>query len=115
MKKEDYKFPVFDDNRIRVLQGYFNEIWQLNPLGNEDQAWYMFKRAEEVRNIPGEILKDKYTEYVNYITPFQNTKYTKSDKILLSLAEYITKELYNQSFKNAIKPNLIRDGYLYGQ
>lgn len=114
MSTTTYKFTEFNEGRIKVLKSLFEEAWAANPNGDKNRAWFVFHRLEETRQINGEALRDKYTEYVNYLLPFQNDKFTKSNKVLENFEQFMVTGLYKNEYKSAIKLDPGRDKYLYG-
>lgn len=111
---EKYKYPDLNEAREAQIEACFEDAWNVNPTGIKDNCFLDFKKQEINRNIPAEILRDRYIAYVNFCLPHQNEKFTKSQFIIKNISDYCYYRMYEQEFKNAMKSNSKRDKYLYG-
>ena len=96
----------------------FDNLWEINPKGSKEAAYYITRnflndgvRDEQERVIDFDILYTKYKEYVSYLEPYQNGKYTKASHEIVSIDDYIGQQLYMRSYR---APKKSRDNYLFG-
>ena len=111
---EKYKFPEFNEERRKIIYECFLEAYNLFPTGIPENAYTMFEQCETAREIPAELLRDKYIEYVNSLLPYQKEKYTKSEHMIKKITQFISERMYLQKFSIPKKSNPTRDKYLYG-
>jgi hypothetical protein len=96
-------------------------IWALHPNGfDPDQTFIVFfdvlkkeKKPNSNEIITKEYLLEKFSEYIEYkdsLGPGASFK----DRNKVSLHEWLSDQLWKQTFKARVEHNPLRDKYLYG-
>jgi hypothetical protein len=96
----------------------FEVLWELNPMGIKENTYWVVKQflQGEPTDSEGKVINfdrfcELYKNYVEFLEPYQNEKYTKTGYDIKNLQEFINGFLYLKSFK---KPKKLRDQYLFG-
>ena len=110
------------DYEVGTIEWFTNYFWPINPIGsssgaNVSSAHYYAERSIGSMLANGEFLTweelvKRYTDYFNFTQSMQNGKYTKKEHALMTIEDYISKEMF-QSDYSKIQENGC-DAYLFG-
>ena len=109
MKKEELHYSQ------ESIKSAFEKMWNRNSNGDIEIAKHKFYNIVTTENLDPEMIANKYVLYVDALSPYQDTKYTKKDKEIKNVSEYIGNRMWKQNFKPIIKRNIETERYLLGK
>jgi len=95
------------------IENLFQETWNLFKSGDENLTRRIFFRTVKDNDVDPRSLYEKYNEYIISLSEFQAGKYTKKEKQIKELYEFLQNKMYKLSFTSPVKRNIDRDKYLY--
>lgn len=101
-----------------TLENDFERLWVLNPVGDKSQTYFVVKAflAQQNKTQDGQLinfdkLKELYESYCEYLESYQKGGFTKKDKEIKDIIDFIQQSEWRKSFKS---PRRVRDEYLFG-
>lgn len=105
---------------VPSYEQFMDQLYSINPVGTATMYYDQMLRVLNSQLYDGttltfELLVKRYTDYVNYLKPFNNVKdkqYIKKDKEIKGVGEYIVLGLYKNDYSNNLRTD--NDFYLFG-
>jgi hypothetical protein len=100
------------------LENDFEKLWNLNPVGDKGQTYFVVKAfiQSQQKTTDGQLVTfDKtyelYENYCSFLEGFQKGGFTKKEKEIKDIIDFIQQGEWKKSFKS---PKRTRDDYLFG-